>query len=100
MQTVDVEAVRGLGRTCGLGIGTARVLQVNRDAAVLVDRENVPIGLSKRQYEPRQPQHYLSKEWPVGEVVCRRVARLNQSHPDPPIASAHQVVWIARQIVE
>src|SRR5262245_61624713 len=72
IQAVDVEAIGGLGRTRGLGIGAARVLQAGRDASFLVDGKDVPVRLAKRQKEPRQPQQDLAQKRPLGEAVRRR----------------------------
>ena len=41
VQAVDVDAIGGLGRTGGLGIGPARVLQAFCDATVLVEAERI-----------------------------------------------------------
>src|ERR1700704_6374940 len=46
LQAVDVEPVRGLGRSRRVE-GAARVLQVGGDAALLVDREDVPVRLAE-----------------------------------------------------
>src|SRR4051794_7348351 len=55
VQTLDVEAIGGLGDTCSLGIGSAWVLQIGCDATILVDGEHVTVRMPERQKEPREP---------------------------------------------
>lgn len=58
-----------------MGIGACGILQILRDAALLVDGEDVTVRFAHRQERAGQAKQYLSRERPLREAVRRGAAR-------------------------
>src|SRR5689334_10469553 len=96
---MDVETFGRLGRAGCFRIGSGGILHVLDDASVLVEGEDVAVWLPERQQRSRQPHEHLSQERLLRKLIRRGIARTEEADPDAAIAPAHQVVWIAGQVV-